>query len=127
MTKAHKRYHVSVRLCFCITQQDLSRMIDFDTITIDLFELAPLTEYEVYIKSFGRMETRQAATQYNDSAFGASRYVRLCNAHRVERESQTDDVESRTRWTQEPPSDLLGYGVIKSGSVFDGGCVVMPS
>ncbi len=44
-------------------------MIELDTITIDLFELPPMSEYEVYIKNFGRSDNRQASTQYNDSAY----------------------------------------------------------
>ena len=50
-------------------RQDLSKLIDLDYISVDLFELAPLSEYEVYIKNFGQGDARQVATQYNDSAW----------------------------------------------------------
>ena len=62
-------------------RQDLSKLIELDTVTIDLFELPPLTEYEVYIKSFGSSDTRQASTQYNDSAFAALHCRRMPSLH----------------------------------------------
>ena len=36
-------------------------MIELDIVSFDLFELQPLTEYELYIKSFGMEDTRQVS------------------------------------------------------------------
>ena len=53
--------------------QDLRKLIELDYISSDLFELAPLTEYEVYIKNYGLSGSVQASTQCNDSELVTSR------------------------------------------------------
>eukprot|EP00042_Codosiga_hollandica_P039940 m.338532 g.338532 ORF g.338532 m.338532 type:complete len:827 (+) comp55734_c0_seq6:47-2527(+) len=76
--------------------KDLQRLITLDVLTIDLLELAPMTEYEIYIKNYGKTNARQVATQSNESP--------------IHRDIQTDEIETRSKWTQEPPSDLIGCG-----------------
>ena len=39
--------------------QELMGLIELDIVTYDLFDLPPLSEYEVYIKNFGSNDTRQ--------------------------------------------------------------------
>ena len=34
-------------------------LIDLDVASFDIFDLPPLNEYELYIKNFGRTDTRQ--------------------------------------------------------------------
>ena len=53
---------------------------------MDIFELQPLNIYEVYMKSFGRMNTDQVAVQTNDDT--------------LDQEVQTDEIETDTRWSQ---------------------------
>jgi hypothetical protein len=38
---------------------DLKNMIELDTVFYDLFDLPPVREYELYIRSFGRSNTKQ--------------------------------------------------------------------
>lgn len=33
-----------------------------------------------------------------------------CNEDNVEKEIQTDEIETRTKWTQNPASDAAGFG-----------------
>ena len=33
-----------------------------------------------------------------------------CNEDNVEREVQTEEIETRTKWTQNPASDPVGFG-----------------
>ena len=68
-------------------------MIELDVITIDLLDLQPLSEYELYMRSFGAEGTRQVASQTGEEV-----------------EVQTEEVERRERWVQWPPEDLKGYG-----------------
>ena len=37
-------------------------LIDLDVATFDIFDLPPLNEYELYIKNFGRSDTKQVIT-----------------------------------------------------------------
>lgn len=71
-------------------------LIDLDVAVFDIFELPPLNEYELYIKNFGRSDTKQAYVQ--------------CNEDNVEKEVQTEEIETRTKWTQNPASDAAGFG-----------------
>ena len=38
---------------------DLRNMIELDTVYYDLFDLPPVREYDLYIRSFGRSNTKQ--------------------------------------------------------------------
>jgi len=66
--------------------QELSKLIELDVVGMDIFELQPLNIYEVYMKSFGRMNTDQVAVQTNDDT--------------LDQEVQTDEIETDTRWSQ---------------------------
>lgn len=76
--------------------QELMHLIDLDVAAFDIFDLPPLNEYELYIKNFGRSDTKQAYVQ--------------CNEDNVEKEVQTEEIETRTKWTQNPASDAAGFG-----------------
>lgn len=76
--------------------QELMHLIDLDVVAFDIFDLPPLNEYELYIKNFGRSDTKQAYVQ--------------CNEDNLEKEIQTEEIETRTKWTQNPASDAAGFG-----------------
>lgn len=42
--------------------QELMHLIDLDVAAFDIFDLPPLNEYELYIKNFGRSDTKQVIT-----------------------------------------------------------------
>ena len=71
-------------------------MIELDVVTVELLDLQPLSEYELYMHSFGAEGTRQVASQTGED--------------NAEVEVQTEEVERRERWVQWPPEDLKGYG-----------------
>ena len=64
--------------------------------TFDLFELRPLSEYEVYMRSFGSVGSRQVGCQTGEDT--------------TEEGTQTEEIEVREKWVQWPPEDLKGYG-----------------
>ncbi|CAL1526042.1 unnamed protein product, partial [Lymnaea stagnalis] len=82
--KARKRY------------EDLSKLIELDVSKFDMFDLPPVKEYELYIRSFGRSDTKQAYIQTRDDD--------------IERDIQTDEIESLSKWTQHPPEDETAVG-----------------
>lgn len=71
-------------------------MIELDEVAFDLFDLQPLSEYELYMRSFGTEGTRQVACQTGED--------------NAEAEAQTEEVKMVERWVQWPPEDLRGYG-----------------
>ena len=68
--------------------KDLVRLIELDTVYFDLLELKPQTEYEIYMKSFGKSESYQKYTQYNEDC--------------LEKETFTEPSDTKTCWTQHP-------------------------
>lgn len=40
-------------------------LIDLDVAVFDIFDLPPLNEYELYIKNFGRSDTKQVRQMLN--------------------------------------------------------------
>ncbi|XP_016016426.2 WD repeat-containing protein 60 isoform X2 [Rousettus aegyptiacus] len=75
----------------------LLRLIDLDfSFTFSLLDLPPVNEYDMYIRNFGKKNTRQAYVQ--------------CNEDDVERDIQTEELETREVWTQHP-----GEGAAVSG------------
>lgn len=75
----------------------LLRLIDLDfSFTFSLLDLPPVNEYDMYIRNFGKKNTRQAYVQ--------------CNEDNVERDIQTEELETREVWTQHP-----GEGAAVSG------------
>ncbi|KAL5502881.1 hypothetical protein EMCRGX_G009730 [Ephydatia muelleri] len=76
--------------------QELLGLIELDIVAFDLFDLQPLTEYELYIKSFGMENTRQVTVQTGED--------------NMERDAQTDAVLCSEKWVQWPPEDFRGWG-----------------
>lgn len=66
-------------------------------VTLNLFEMAPMSEYDRYIRSYGKSNARQVGVQSNED--------------NLSQEAQTEEVETVTRWTQYPPNDRRGCGV----------------
>ncbi|KAM8967161.1 cytoplasmic dynein 2 intermediate chain 1 [Pelodytes ibericus] len=80
---------------------DILRLVDLDfSSTVSLLDLAPVKEYDLYIRNFGKTNTKQAYVQ--------------CNEDCVEREIQTEDVESEEKWTQHPAEGTVACGSHKS-------------
>ena len=48
--------------CFCVVQE-LLKLIELDIVAIDVLDLTPQSEYEVYMKSYGRANTAQVCGQ----------------------------------------------------------------
>lgn len=68
---------------------ELLRLIDLDfSITFSLLDLSPVNEYDMYIRSFGKTNTKQAYVQCNDDS--------------VEQDIQTEKIEIEEKWTQYP-------------------------
>ncbi|XP_072364341.1 cytoplasmic dynein 2 intermediate chain 1 isoform X4 [Scyliorhinus torazame] len=83
---------------------ELLRLIDLDfSVSFSLLDLPPLNEYDVYIKNFGRTNTKQAFVQ--------------CNEDNVDRDIQTDEIETVEKWTQHPgEGNLICGGLLKCGA-----------
>ncbi|XP_059495553.1 cytoplasmic dynein 2 intermediate chain 1 isoform X2 [Stegostoma tigrinum] len=76
---------------------ELLRLIDMDfSVSFSMLDLPPLNEYDVYIKNFGRTNTKQAFVQ--------------CNEDNVDRDVQTDEIETVEKWTQHPGEGNLLCG-----------------
>ncbi|XP_066300331.1 cytoplasmic dynein 2 intermediate chain 1-like [Branchiostoma lanceolatum] len=76
--------------------KELMRLLELDFIGHDILDIPPLTEYELYIRSFGSSNTQQAYTQ--------------CGDDNIDREVQTEEVEITQKWTQHPSSQLNACG-----------------
>ncbi|CAH1241722.1 WDR60 [Branchiostoma lanceolatum] len=76
--------------------KELMRLLELDFIGHDILDIPPLTEYELYIRSFGSSNTQQAYTQ--------------CGEDNIDREVQTEEVEITQKWTQHPSSQLNACG-----------------
>ncbi len=81
--------------------QELQSLIELDMVSYDMFNLLPLSEYEVYVKKFGSDDARQVAIQTGED--------------NMEADTQTDTVPSSSVWVQWPPEDLRGYGREEEG------------
>ncbi|XP_038153811.1 cytoplasmic dynein 2 intermediate chain 1 isoform X2 [Cyprinodon tularosa] len=69
---------------------ELLHLIDLDfSLTCSLLDIPPVSEYEMYIKSFGNANTKQAYVQ--------------CNEDNTDRDVQTEEIEICEKWTQHPP------------------------
>ncbi|XP_057293201.1 cytoplasmic dynein 2 intermediate chain 1-like isoform X2 [Hydractinia symbiolongicarpus] len=66
--------------------QELLQLIQLDVRSIELFDMPPMTEYELYMKRFGQSDSKQTFTQTNDDD--------------VTQETQTDEVETESKWCQ---------------------------
>ncbi|XP_076017233.1 cytoplasmic dynein 2 intermediate chain 1 [Genypterus blacodes] len=68
---------------------ELLRLIDLDfSLTFSLLDLPPVSEYDMYIKTFGTANTKQAYVQ--------------CNEDNADRDIQTEETEACEKWTQHP-------------------------
>ncbi|KAF7669959.1 hypothetical protein LDENG_00105480 [Lucifuga dentata] len=68
---------------------ELLRLIDLDfSLTFSLLDLPPVSEYDMYIKTFGTANTKQAYVQ--------------CNEDNADRDIQTEEIEMCEKWTQHP-------------------------
>ncbi|XP_012946407.1 WD repeat-containing protein 60 [Aplysia californica] len=76
--------------------EDLSKLIELDVARYDMFDLPPVKEYELYIRSFGRSDTKQAYVQTREDD--------------VDRDVQTEEVDSLSKWTQHPPENDVAVG-----------------
>ncbi|KAJ3068367.1 hypothetical protein HDU98_008454, partial [Podochytrium sp. JEL0797] len=97
-----KSNHIQVSNSSYISQKimrrarDLKEMIQLDVAIFDVFEMAPLNEYEQYIRDFGASNTAQVSTQWNEES--------------TTTEVQTDDWCVQDKWTQAPPEELRDAG-----------------
>ncbi|XP_048040758.1 cytoplasmic dynein 2 intermediate chain 1 isoform X4 [Megalobrama amblycephala] len=77
--------------------EELLRLIDLDfSITFSLLDLPPVNEYDMYIKTFGTADTKQAYVQ--------------CNEDNTDRDIQTEEVDMTDKWTQHPPEAKAACG-----------------
>nr|XP_055203552.1 cytoplasmic dynein 2 intermediate chain 1 isoform X8 [Gorilla gorilla gorilla] len=89
----------------------LLRLIDLDfSFTFSLLDLPPVNEYDMYIRNFGKKNTKQAYVQ--------------CNEDNVERDIQTEEIETREVWTQHPGESTVVSGGSEQRDTSD--AVVMP-
>ncbi|KAM9022643.1 cytoplasmic dynein 2 intermediate chain 1 isoform 3-T3 [Ara ararauna] len=81
---------------------ELLPLIDLDfSMSYSLLDLPPVNEYDMYIRNFGKVNTKQAYVQ--------------CNEDNLERDIQTEEVETLEKWTQHPgESALVSGGPINS-------------
>ncbi|XP_025053573.1 WD repeat-containing protein 60 isoform X3 [Alligator sinensis] len=76
---------------------ELLRLIDLDfSVSFSLLDLPPMNEYEMYIRNFGKRNTKQAYVQ--------------CNEDNLERDIQTDETETLEKWTQHPGASAIVSG-----------------
>ncbi|KAM4705187.1 cytoplasmic dynein 2 intermediate chain 1 [Rhinophrynus dorsalis] len=76
---------------------DILRLVDLDfSTTVSLLDLPPVKEYEMYIRNFGRTNTKQAYVQ--------------CNEDNVDREVQTEEIDNEEKWTQHPGEGAVACG-----------------
>ncbi|KAF4088718.1 hypothetical protein AMELA_G00058030 [Ameiurus melas] len=76
---------------------ELLRLIELDySVTESLLDLPPVHEYDLYIKSYGTANTKQAYVQ--------------CNEDNIERDTQTDEADIADKWTQHPPETSVACG-----------------
>ncbi|XP_044736693.1 cytoplasmic dynein 2 intermediate chain 1 [Chrysoperla carnea] len=67
--------------------EDILSMITLDTLSANLLEMLPIP-YEMYMLNYGRGETQQIYSQTNDED--------------LSEEVQTDEIEMKNMWTQNP-------------------------
>ncbi|KAL0618603.1 WD repeat-containing protein 60 [Plecturocebus cupreus] len=89
----------------------LLRLIDLDfSFTVSLLDLPPVNEYDMYIRNFGKKNTKQAYVQYNED--------------NIEKDIQTEEIETREVWTQHPGESTIVSGGSEKRDPCD--AVVMP-
>ncbi|XP_056375524.1 cytoplasmic dynein 2 intermediate chain 1 isoform X2 [Hyla sarda] len=89
---------------------EILRLIDLDfSSTFSLLDLPPVKEYEMYIRNFGKTNTKQAYVQ--------------CNEDAVDREIQTEEIDHEEKWTQHPGEGTAVFGGHKNDAVQDIGVI----
>ncbi|KFP80616.1 WD repeat-containing protein 60, partial [Acanthisitta chloris] len=90
---------------------ELLPLIDLDfSVSLSLLDLPPVNEYDMYIRNFGKMNTKQAYVQ--------------CNEDNLDRDIQTEEVETLEKWTQHPgESALVSGGPINSQDMSGNGAL----
>nr|XP_060638550.1 cytoplasmic dynein 2 intermediate chain 1 isoform X1 [Anolis sagrei ordinatus] len=82
---------------------ELLRLIDLDfSVSVCLLDLPPVNEYDMYIRNFGKINTKQAYCQWNED--------------NLDRDIQTEEIETQEKWTQHPGETALVCGGLKSTS-----------
>ena len=76
--------------------QDLKDLVQFDAVGFDLFDQPPVSEYSLYMRSFGSSTSVQAAAQTNEDA--------------LDRDCQTEEIERVDKDMQFPDDLGFGYG-----------------
>ncbi|NXJ15484.1 WDR60 protein, partial [Odontophorus gujanensis] len=76
---------------------ELLPLIDLDfSVSFSLLDLPPVNEYDMYIRNYGKMNTKQAYVQ--------------CNEDNLDRDVQTEEIETLEKWTQHPAEGALVSG-----------------
>ncbi|XP_066441629.1 cytoplasmic dynein 2 intermediate chain 1 isoform X2 [Eleutherodactylus coqui] len=89
---------------------EILRLVDLDfSSTYSLLDLPPVKEYEMYIRNFGKTNTKQAYVQ--------------CNEDAVDRENQTEEIDLEEKWTQHPGEGAVVCGGQKNDTMQDTGVV----
>ncbi|KAM9078255.1 cytoplasmic dynein 2 intermediate chain 1 isoform 1-T1 [Megaptera novaeangliae] len=89
----------------------LLRLIDLDfSFTFSLLDLPPVNEYDMYIRNFGKKNTKQAYVQYNED--------------NVDRDVQTEEVETQEVWTQHPGEGAAVSGGSERSGPLDAAAIV---
>ncbi|KAG8573452.1 hypothetical protein GDO81_012417 [Engystomops pustulosus] len=89
---------------------EILRLVDLDfSSTFSLLDLPPVKEYEMYIRNFGKTNTKQAYVQ--------------CNEDAIDRELQTEEIELEEKWTQHPGEGAVVCGGQKNDAVPEVGAV----
>ncbi|XP_048367590.1 cytoplasmic dynein 2 intermediate chain 1 isoform X2 [Sphaerodactylus townsendi] len=82
---------------------ELLRLIDLDfSVSFCLLDLPPVNEYDMYIRNFGKTNTKQAYVQWNED--------------NLERDVQTEEIEMQEKWTQHPGETAIVCGGPKKSS-----------
>ncbi|XP_070585526.1 cytoplasmic dynein 2 intermediate chain 1 isoform X4 [Erythrolamprus reginae] len=80
---------------------ELLRLIDLDfSVSFCLLDLPPVNEYDMYIRNFGKINTKQVYVQWNED--------------NLDRDIQTEEIETQEKWTQHPGESALVSGGPKS-------------
>ncbi|XP_014666099.1 PREDICTED: WD repeat-containing protein 60-like [Priapulus caudatus] len=75
---------------------ELSKLIEMDFVAYNIFEMPPIKEYDMYMRTFGSMDTKQAYVQSEEIA--------------TEVETQTEEIDVIERWTQHPADGVVSSG-----------------
>ena len=76
--------------------QELQEIIELDIVNFDMFDLAPVSEYEVYMRSFGQRDCSQVAVQAGEDT--------------VDTDAQTEEIILQSVWTQHPQEGSTAVG-----------------